>query len=82
MLQMDSTLVSTSVSRIDPRRRVQVGFSDAVTSVLTHVSEQLGPSVPQLVEAAVLDALPALVERADQVKKRASELNQVRVKRK
>lgn len=58
------------------RQRVQVDVSPAVSSLLDHVCEVTGGTRSSVVLQALLDALPALVERADSLKKRHREISQ------
>lgn len=57
-------------SASDGRNRLSIELSAPVASLLDHVSETLGLAKSQLVVQALLDALPELGERADQLRKR------------
>ena len=56
------------------RYRISVDLSAVVSSHLDHISEITGQSKSAIVAASFLDALPALLARADSLKKRHSEL--------
>ena len=56
------------------RTRLSVDLSTVVSSHLDHISEVTGVSKSGIITAALLDALPALLLRADGLKKRYSEL--------
>ena len=56
------------------RYRISVDLSAVVSSHLDHISEITGQSKSAIVAASFLDALPALLARADALKKRQLEL--------
>lgn len=56
------------------RSRLSVECSGVVTSLLDHISEVTGVAKSQIITAALLDALPAMLARADGLKKRQVEL--------
>lgn len=58
------------------RQRIAFDVSPSVASLLEHVSEVTGVSKAGIATSALLDALPALLARADGIKKRHSELSQ------
>ena len=58
------------------RNRLQLDLAEPVALLLDHVSNVLGLQKSQLVAQALLQALPGLVEQADQVRKRSRELTQ------
>ena len=58
------------------RSRLSVDLSTVVSSHLDHISEVTGVSKAGIVTAALLDALPGLLARADGLKKRHAELRQ------
>ena len=58
------------------RTRLSVDLSPVVSSHLDHISDVTGVSKSGIITAALLDALPALLLRADALKKRYSELTQ------
>lgn len=60
------------------RYRLSVDLSPVVSSHLDHISEVTGVSKAGIITAALLDALPDLLARADGLKKRHSELSQVK----
>jgi predicted transcriptional regulator len=65
---------------IADRTRLSVDVSPVVSLHLDHISEVTGQSKAAIVSAALLDALPQLLARADGLKKRHQELSQVRKK--
>ena len=58
------------------RYRLSVDLSTVVSSHLDHISDVTGVSKAGIITAALLDALPELLARADGLKKRHSELSQ------
>lgn len=62
------------------RSRLALDLAPTVASLLDYVSEVTGVPKTQLVQSAVLDALPELLERADKLKKRNQELTQSKKK--
>ena len=60
------------------RFRLSVDLSPVVMSHLDHISEVTGVSKAGIITAALLDALPELLARADGLKKRHSELSQAK----
>lgn len=62
------------------RTRLSVDVSPVVSSHLDHISEITGQSKAAIVSAALLDALPELLARADGLKRRYQELNQAKKK--
>ena len=58
------------------RQRIAFDVSPSVASLLEHVSEVTGVSKAGIATAALLDALPALLARADGIKTRHGELSQ------
>lgn len=63
------------------RFRVNIELSPAVSLCLDHVCDVTGSTRSQLINAALMDALPGLVERADVVSKRHQALVQSTAKR-
>lgn len=63
------------------KSRLSLELSPIVSQLLEHVSEVTGTPKTQLVQAALVDALPNFLERADRFKKRSQELNQSKPKR-
>lgn len=61
-----------------PRLRVNLDLAPAVLLCLDHVCDVTGSTRTQVINAALLDALPALVERADTLAKRHQALTQLR----
>lgn len=59
-----------------PRLRVSLELSSPVSLLLDHIAEVTGASKVQIVNAALLEALPGLLERADLIGKRSSALTQ------
>jgi hypothetical protein len=68
------------LSSVPSRDRLSVDVSPSVSVLLEHVSVITGTPKAQILSQALLDALPALLERADLMKKRSSELAQVKTK--
>lgn len=62
------------------RNRLSIELSEVVSSHLSHISDVTGASKAAIVSAALLDALPDLLARADALKKRYGELNQAKPK--
>lgn len=62
----------------EPRTRITVDVAPEVSLLLDHVSAFTGTSRSQLVLQAVTDALPAWVELADTIKRRAGEIERAR----
>ena len=62
------------------RSRLSVDLSPVVMSHFDHISEVTGVAKSGIITAALLDALPELLARADGLKKRYSELNQAKVR--
>ncbi len=60
------------------RWRQSVDLSQILSAQLDHISEITGQSKSAIVVAALLDALPDLVARADGIKKRHQELSQAK----
>lgn len=58
------------------RARLSVDLSPVVSSHLDHISEVTGVSKAGIITAALLDALPDLLARADVLKKHHVELAQ------
>lgn len=63
---------------IPDRTRISVEVSPVVSSHLDHISEITGVSKSGILAAALLDALPDLLARADGLKKRHTELSQAK----
>lgn len=62
------------------RTRLSVDLSPVVSSHLDHISEITGVSKAGIISAALLEALPDLLARADGLKKRYQELAQAKRK--
>ena len=60
---------------LPPRQRLTLDPSEHVSLLLDHISEATGVPRSQVVMGALLDALPALVARADAITKRHGELS-------
>jgi hypothetical protein len=58
------------------RVRVSLDLSPHVSLLLDHVCEVTGSNKSQLVLSALMDALPALLERSDALQKRSASLTQ------
>jgi hypothetical protein len=63
------------LSSVD-RTRVSIDLSAHVSLLLDHVCEVTGSNKSQLVLSALMDALPALLERSDALQKRSASLTQ------
>jgi len=63
------------------KSRLSLELSPTVSQLLEHVSEVTGTPKTQLVQAALVEALPDFLERADRFKKRSQELSQQKPKR-
>lgn len=63
-------------AQIADRTRLSVDVSPVVSSHLDHISEVTGQSKAAIVSAALLEALPDLLSRADGLKRRYQEINQ------
>jgi hypothetical protein len=64
----------TNLPPAGDRQRLSLDLAQPVSLLLDHVSAITGVPKSQLVLGALLDALPAMVERADGLKKRQVEL--------
>lgn len=62
------------------KSRLSLELSPTVSQLLEHVSEITGTPKTQLVQAALVEALPELLARADSMGKRARELGQSKPK--
>ena len=71
----------TNLPPAPERSRLSVDLSPVVSSHLDHISEVTGVSKSGIITAALLDALPDLLARADGLKKRHSELSQAKVRK-
>ena len=60
------------------RFRANIELSSSVSLCLDHVCEATGATRSQLINSALLEALPGLIERADMFVKRAQVLAQVK----
>ena len=69
------------VPQAPERSRLSVDLSPVVSSHLDHISEVTGVSKAGIINAALLEALPDLLARADSLKKRHLELAQVRARK-
>lgn len=58
------------------RTRVSIELAPVVSSLVDHISDVTGVSKAQVINGALLDALPALLSRADGLKTRHSQLSQ------
>lgn len=58
------------------RSRVAVDLSPSVSLLLDHISEITGSTKAQIVNSALVDALPALIDRSDVFSKRVQSLLQ------
>ena len=72
-----------SLASPEPARlRANIELSPQVSLCLDHICEVTGSTRSQLINAALLDALPGLIERADLFSKRSRELLQVQASKK
>lgn len=62
----------------DERIRLNLELSPTVSQLLGHISDITGTPKTQLVNAALLEALPDMLARADGLAKRGRELNQAK----
>lgn len=62
------------------RERLTLDLSAQVSLLLDHISHVTGAPRSQIAVQALLEALPHLVERADAIKKRSTELVQAKPK--
>ena len=62
------------------KSRLSLELSPTISQLLEHVSDITGTPKTQLVQAALLDALPDMLVRADGFAKRGRELTQVKPK--
>jgi predicted transcriptional regulator len=68
--------MTPQIPLIPDRSRISVELSAVVSSHLDHIAEVTGQTKAAIVSSALLDALPALLARADGLKKRHAELTQ------
>jgi predicted transcriptional regulator len=68
--------LSMSQPNSPERQRIAFDVSPAVSALLDHISDVTGSTKSGMAASALLDALPDLLSRADQVKKRHVELAQ------
>ena len=72
-----ASMMNQGTKNPEPERsRLSVELSGVVMSHLDHISEITGQSKAALIAAALLDALPEMLARADGLKKRHQELSQ------
>jgi len=69
-------MATPSAPLLTDRTRISVDLSPVISSHLDHISEVTGQSKAAIVSAALLDALPDLLTRADGLKRRYQEINQ------
>jgi hypothetical protein len=63
---------------VQQRDRLNLDLSPTVSLLLDHISAVTGQTKTAIAAAALLDALPDFLARADGLKKRSVELNQVK----
>ena len=68
-------MTASAPSALPERNRLSVDLSPVVSSHLDHISDVTGVSKAGIITAALLDALPDLLARADALKKRHGELS-------
>lgn len=61
---------------VSSRPRISIELSAPVSLLLDHVADVTGATKAQVINAALLDALPGLLERADVLQKRSVALTQ------
>lgn len=71
-------MTTPSITPVPERSRLSVDLSAVVSSHLDHISDVTGVSKAGIITAALLDALPDLLARADGLKRRHQELTQQR----
>jgi hypothetical protein len=64
------------------RPRLSIDLAPSVSLLLDHVSEVTGSTKAQIINAALLDALPGLLDRSDLLQKRANVLSQPQMQKK
>lgn len=64
------------------RTRVAIELSPAVSLLLDHVCDVTGSNKSQVVLSALMDAMPALLERSDSLQKRSLSLAQSQASKK
>jgi predicted transcriptional regulator len=74
---MHNDIMNSMTASTPPERsRLSIDLSPVVSSLLDNISEVTGQTKASIISGALLDALPALLARADGLKKRHHELNQ------
>jgi hypothetical protein len=76
----NGSMNSPTASPPPERSRLSVDLSPVVSAHLDHISEITGISKAGIISGALLDALPALLARADGLKRRHQELGQAKRK--
>lgn len=66
------------LAQLPERNRISLDVSEVVASHLDHICAVTGQTRSGIVSAALLDALPEYLSRADALKKRHAELSQVK----
>lgn len=74
-------MIAPATPPVPERARLSVDLSPVVSSHLDHISDVTGVSKAGIITAALLDALPELLARADGLKKRHVELAQGKPKK-
>jgi hypothetical protein len=67
---------------VSSRPRISIELSAPVSLLLDHVADVTGATKAQVINAALLDALPGLLERADVLQKRSVALTQSQAQKK
>jgi metal-responsive CopG/Arc/MetJ family transcriptional regulator len=70
------------IANASERSRITLELSASVLSLLDHVCDVTGASRSSIINAALVDALPALLERSDGLHKRAQALTQAQASKK
>lgn len=72
----------TTNQPVSGRPRISIELSPQVSLLLDHVSDVTGATKAQVINSALLDALPALLERAEVLQKRGNALLQSQASKK
>jgi len=72
----------TTNQPVSNRPRISIELSPHVSLLLDHISDVTGATKAQVINSALLDALPALLERSEVLQKRVNALAQAQVSKK
>lgn len=67
---------------VSSRSRITIELSTQVSLLLDYVADVTGATKSQVINSALLDALPALLERAEVLQKRGNALSQSQASKK